>query len=315
MSVCCIGELLIDFICKDINQTLVKGINFEKKAGGAPANVAATVSKLGGEAVFIGKVGTDPFGDFLKITLNEVGVNTEGIVQSRDKATTFAFVSLQDNGERDFVFNRGADEELDIQEIDINSVVKSKVVHFGSATALLGGKLFDTYTRVFNEVKESPSFISFDPNFRLDLWKGKETIFIDRCKIFIKEADLVKVSDEELRLLTGEKNFKGVSILHDLGARIITVTLAKKGTLVSVDKESVIIPSINVKALDTTGAGDAFIGAMLYKIASYANTKNIDFETIKKFVSFSNKVAALTCTKYGAISSLPTLEDVNSYKL
>ncbi|MGF7401171.1 carbohydrate kinase [Thermoanaerobacterium thermosaccharolyticum] len=313
----CIGELLIDFICSDINTTLSEGVNFVKKAGGAPANVSAAISKLGGNAYFAGKVGMDPFGLFLRDTLEAAGVNTSMLVFDNSKSTTLAFVSLKSDGERDFVFNRGADEHLSFEELDYEKLLSSKIVHFGSATALLGGRLKETYMKAINTAKDNGIFISFDPNYRVDLWKGRLDEFISASKKCIGYADFVKVSDEEIKIISGKDNIKdGVNEFHRLGAKIVAVTLGKEGTFVSNGVESAVVPSIEIKSIDSTGAGDAFVGAFLYKAAALNNLENLvsDFENIRNITSFANKVGAIVCTRLGAISSLPTLEEVEKYK-
>ncbi|EOD01117.1 carbohydrate kinase family protein [Caldisalinibacter kiritimatiensis] len=314
-NITCIGELLIDFICSDVNVDLIEGENFVKKAGGAPANVTAAISKLGGKASFIGKVGNDPFGKFLKKTLDDVNVDTSMLVLDDEHNTTLAFVSLKSDGERDFVFNRGADEYLTYDELDQDKLRDSKIVHFGSATGLLGGNLKETYLKAIKLCKEEGIFISFDPNYRGDLWKGRKEEFIDITKKCMEYADFVKVSDEELKIITGEEKLEdGVKGLHDLGAKIVTVTLGKDGTLVSNGIDMTTVKSIKIKSVDSTGAGDAFVGATLYRIAQLEAPKDLvkDFAKIKEIIAFSNKVGAITCTKLGAISSLPTLEEVES---
>lgn len=315
-NIMCIGELLIDFICQDIEVDLIKGENFLKKAGGAPANVAAAISKLGGESSFIGKVGKDPFGIFLKKTLEDVNVDTSMLILDENYNTTLAFVSLKHDGERDFVFNRGADELLKYDELNEDKIINSKVIHFGSATALLGGALKDTYLKVMKLAKRKDIFISFDPNYRFDLWKERKEEFIQNCRESIKYADFVKVSDEELKLITGEDDIKeGVKVLHKLGAGLVVVTLGKEGTFISNGSKMEIVKSISVKSIDATGAGDAFVGAVLYKIAQLNWPKELvsDYAALKEIALFANKVGALTCTKLGAIASLPTLEEVEQY--
>src|SRR3954462_13510366 len=153
-SVICIGELLIDFFCKDIGIDLVEGKNFEKQAGGAPANVSAAIVKLGGSALFSGKVGNDPFGYFLKNTLDEVKVDTSMLVLDDEHPTTLAFVSLKANGERDFVFNRGADAYLTENDLDKKRIREAGILHFGSATALLAEPFQSTYLNVIQAAKE-----------------------------------------------------------------------------------------------------------------------------------------------------------------
>lgn len=312
-SILCVGELLIDFICSDIDVSLIDGVNFVKKAGGAPANVGAAITKLGGCATFAGKVGNDPFGVFLKNTLEEVGVDTSMLIYDKAINTTFAYVSIKSDGERDFVFNRGADVNLKYEELDLDKIVQSKIIHFGSATAMLGGNLKDTYFKVMELAKKEGIFISFDPNYRVDLWKNRINEFTQISTECLKYADFVKVSDEELEIISGKDSIEdGIKEFHKLGAKIVAVTLGKEGTLISNGEESAIVGSIKIKSIDSTGAGDAFVGATLYKIAQIDNPKTLieNFEQIKDIIEFANKVGAIVCTKLGAIAALPTLKEV-----
>ena len=315
-KILCIGELLIDFICSDIGVNLDEGVNFVKKAGGAPANVAVTINRLGGESYFAGKVGADAFGKFLKNLLIENGVNASMLIEDKYTNTTLAFVSLKSNGERDFIFNRGADELHKYEELNEEEVNNCNIVHFGSATALLGGPSKDTYIKVMKLSKDRNKFISFDPNYRVDLWKGRVEEFIEISRQCIETADLLKVSDEELRLISGEETLdKGLEVLHRIGAKVIAVTLGKEGTLISNSTSSKIIESIKIKSIDSTGAGDAFIGAFLYKLGELQAPKLVigDFDTLESITTFANKVGAVVCTRLGAISSIPTLAELNNY--
>ncbi|RDW18838.1 carbohydrate kinase family protein [Oceanobacillus chungangensis] len=316
-SVVCIGELLIDFFCKDTGDNLVDGKIFEKQAGGAPANVCATIVKLGGTALFSGKVGNDPFGRFLKNTLEEKNVDTSMLILDDVNPTTFAFVSLMQNGERDFVFNRGADAFLKEEELDKEKLKEAAILHFGSATALLDGPFQTTYLNTMKSAKKNEIFVSFDPNYRSDLWKGKKSNFIELAKQGIAIADFVKVSHEELEIITSAADLdSGIEHLHQMGASLIAVTLGKEGTMISTmisnNYKQEIIPSIKVDSIDTTGAGDAFVGAMLYQLAKEEAIKKVlvDFNKIKKITYISNKVGAIVCTRVGAISAIPTLDEV-----
>lgn len=314
----CIGELLIDFICSDINVGLDYGSNFVKKAGGAPANVAVAISKLGGNALFAGKVGKDAFGKFLIDMLKENGVDTSMIVEDDNSNTTLAFVSLKSNGERDFIFNRGADELYNSKEFNEKEIDNCSIMHFGSATAMLGGPSKETYIKVMKLSKAKEKFISFDPNYRSDLWRGRIDEFIETSKQCIPYADFVKVSDEELKIIAKEENVdKALEILHDLGAGVVAVTLGKEGTLISSGVLSKIVRSIKVKSIDSTGAGDAFVGALLYKLSQFDNPKLAinDLKELIRITEFANKVGAIVCTKLGAISSIPTLSEVNTFNL
>lgn len=311
-SVLCIGELLIDFFCKDVGISLAEGRNFEKQAGGAPANVCAAIVKLGGKALFAGKVGNDLFGQFLKKTLDDMKVDTSLLVMDQDHPTTVAFVSLKHNGERDFIFTRGADAFLSEEDLDQAQIMKNSIFHFGSATALLDKPFQSTYLNLMQNAKEEGKLISFDPNFRSDLWKGRVNHFIDLAKQGISTADFVKVSDEELRIISGTEDLiEGMKVLHQIGAKVIAVTLGKEGTMISNGRDFERVPSITVTSVDSTGAGDAFVGATLYQLAKAENPNTLleDFNEIKKIIALSNKVGALACTKVGAISSLPTEEE------
>ncbi|WP_338787131.1 carbohydrate kinase [Metabacillus sp. FJAT-53654] len=313
-SVICIGELLIDFFCTDVNIDLVDGQSFEKQAGGAPANVCATIVKLGGNAKFCGKVGNDPFGHFLKKTLDDLNVDTSMIVLDKEHPTTLAFVSLKADGERDFVFNRGADAFLSEDELDKKKLEESNILHFGSATALLEDPFQSTYLNAMRKAKEADKFISFDPNFRKDLWPDRIQTFIDLAKEGIALADFVKVSDDELRIITGMNDIKqGILSLHNLGAKVIAVTLGKEGTFISNGENTEIVPSIKVNSIDSTGAGDAFVGATLFQLAKAGDPKNTleDFEHLKQVITFSNRVGAMVCMKVGAIAAIPNIEEVS----
>lgn len=305
----CIGELLIDFIGKDKNKALSKTVNFEKKAGGAPANVAAAVCKLGGEAYFLGQVGKDSFGKFLIETLKEVNINVE--MTKMEGYTTLAFVSIDENGERDFEFHRGSDGDYSFSSIDLSKMSNKDIIHFGSATGFLEGELKNTYYKLLDYAKENNIFVSFDPNYRDALITAdKLEGFIEDCKKFIKESDFIKLSDEEIRLITSEENIEtAVKKIHEIGAKIVAVTLGSKGTLIS-NGSGEIVPSIKIKQVDSTGAGDAFVGAVLKQVAELEDKKNISFDKWKEIVAYANKVGAITCTNYGAIASMPTAEEI-----
>lgn len=312
-SVFCIGELLIDFFCKDVDVDLVAGKHFEKQAGGAPANVSATVVKLGGRSLFCGKVGRDPFGTFLKNTVQETGVDTSMVVLDDEHPTTLAFVSLKGDGERDFTFNRGADAHLRETDIDKTRLDECGILHFGSATALLSNPFRTAYLQTMKWGKEAGRFISFDPNYRKDLWTGNDHDFISHAMEGIQLADFVKVSEDELYIITNKNDVSdGTRELHKMGAKVVAVTLGSQGTLISNGSLQETIPSIEITSIDSTGAGDAFVGATLYQLAQQQNIVEAceDFEVLKQVIDFSNRVGALVCTKIGAISALPSLEEL-----
>ncbi|MEG7833184.1 carbohydrate kinase family protein [Bacillus cereus] len=310
-NVFCIGELLIDFVCRNTNVSLVNGSDFEKKAGGAPANVAAAITKLGGHATFMGQVGNDPFGEFLEQTLQRAQVDTSMLI--KDKQTTLAFVSIDQDGERDFTFMRGADGEYQFNSIDLSKIQTNDLIHFGSATALLSSPLKETYFQLLQYAKDKGHFISFDPNYRSALITNTEQ-FSQDCLTFIKHAHFVKVSQEEATMLSKESDLQQAALkLLNYGAKVVAITLGKDGTLLATNEGQTIVSSISIQQVDTTGAGDAFVGAMLYQIAQSEHTLSYYFKDLTAFISFANKVGAITCTNYGAIASLPSLTDIKAY--
>ena len=310
-TVYCIGELLIDFVAEKQGSDLSKALEFTKKAGGAPANVACAIAKLGGKSNFIGCVGNDPFGSFLLKILEDNHVDIS-YTQYSKAFTTLAFVSLAENGERDFVFSRGADKELEYNPA-IKKDFKENIIHLGAATALLGGNLEKAYGRYFFDALTQNTFISFDPNFRSDLWRNEEEIFIKKCMPFIQKSHLCKFSMKEAQLLSRKLDLnEACDVLHEVGAQIITITLGSKGTLVSTTEKKEMVASIPINPIDTTGAGDAFIGCLLQQITTLQRPHDIlaDTELLLKMVANANKAGAITSTGYGAIPSLPTRDMV-----
>ncbi|MFW2503798.1 carbohydrate kinase family protein [Clostridium diolis] len=310
-NIFCIGELLIDMVCVD-NKGLKDGEKFEKKAGGAPANVAACISKLDGNAYFLGQVGDDYFGKHLIELLKDLNINTEMAVEKG--STTIALVGIDANGERNFDFLRGSDGEYSFNNINLSKIADSDIIHFGSATGFLEGQLKKTYFKLLEYAKSNNIYISFDPNYRDALiTPDKLEMFVEDSIKFIRESDFTKLSDEELFLLTKEKDITtGVNKLHELGVKVVTITLGSKGTYLSVGGQNGIIPSIKIKQVDSTGAGDAFVGAVLKQVSDIENKQNISFEEWKDIITFANKVGAITCTNYGAIASMPILSEVRN---
>jgi fructokinase len=312
MNVICVGEMLIDFVCTDTNMGLVKGVKYLKKSGGAPANVAACIAKLGGSAVLVGAVGNDPFGEFLIQEVKSYQVNTDHVA-TLQLSTTFAFVSLADDGEREFAFNRGADEQLTLDNAAIKSLSHDSILHLGSATALLGGKLGESYLQLAKVAKSKGNLICFDPNFRIDLWKNREDDFRQACVPYFKMADIVKVSDEELILLSKQESMEtGCQYFHDLGVKVVLVTLGGDGCLISQNGQQLRVPAYEINAVDTTGAGDSFIGAILFKMSQAPLGVDLYQHDIYDFVAFAGKVSGLVCSKIGAMSALPTLHEVEA---
>jgi fructokinase len=313
-KVFCIGEALIDFVAENQGSYLPNAREFTKKAGGAPANVACAIAKLGGESSFIGCVGEDPFGTFLLNTMRDTGVDISLVQRSRT-FTTLAFVSIAEDGERDFVFSRGADRELSYKA-SVRAGFGGNILHLGAATALLGGKLEEAYGHYLFDGLSEGAFICFDPNFRPDLWKNKEALFIKKCMPFIEKSDLCKFSLEEAQLLSGKQELEeACTMLHGIGAKMIVVTLGAEGTFVSAAAGRFTVPSVKIKPVDTTGAGDAFIGCLLYQIAGLGEPGVLfeDKSLIRGMVGMANRAGAYTATNFGAIESLPGIAQLESF--
>jgi fructokinase len=255
-KILCIGEALIDMICTDRGKSLADGQHFLKKPGGAPTNVAAAVAALGGTVELVAKVGADAFGRQLIGVMEAFGVSTRWMVVDEAHFTTFAFVSLMEDGERDFVFNRGADGELTVQEVDSVDLSTVGIVHFGSATGFLPGPLQAAYYGLLQKALRQDILISFDPNYRQLLFRDNLRSFIDHSWNFLDCCHFFKVSDEEALLITGCATLKdAASVLQEKTKAVFAITLGKDGTLLRVGNHTEVVASIPVKPVDTTGRG------------------------------------------------------------
>ena len=312
MKVLCIGEALIDMICTDVNVSLSSGQHFLKKAGGAPANVAAAIAALGGEVTMAAKVGDDPFGQHLIELLETMGVDTSLMIKDPAHFTTFAFVSLMNDGERDFYFNRGADKELTISDLAGLHLNEYGIVHFGSATAFLPGPLQSTYLELLAKAKQAGCLISFDPNYRHLLFQNNSAYFIQQCGAFIESCDFFKLSDEEALLITGTDTVSlAAAALRKKTNAVFTITLGKEGTMLCMGDTLEIIKSIPIQAVDATGAGDAFVGAVLYQLnkKSVKDINLVSIEDWKTIITNANKAGARTCEYMGAMEAFKHLNN------
>lgn len=306
----CIGEALIDMICTDKGASLSEGNHFLKKAGGAPMNVAAAIAALGGKVSVAAKVGNDPFGKHLVEVLNEFNVDTTHIITSSSHFTTFAFVSLMENGERDFYFNRGADGMLNDEEVSVIDVNQFSIAHFGSATGFLPGPLQEAYQNLLHRVKQNGLFISFDPNYRQLLFGDNQPEFIRRSWAFIRSSDFVKVSDEEAMMITASSTTEeAMQNFFAESNAVFAITIGKEGTLLGCKGKIILVPSIEINPIDTTGAGDAFVGAVLYQLSEY-NTEEIRSLQEQQWINIfknANKAGARTCEFMGAMEAFKHL--------
>jgi fructokinase len=311
-KILCIGEALIDMICTDKGKSLSDGQNFLKKPGGAPTNVAAAIAALGGRVEMAAKVGIDPFGKHLIDVMQSFGVSTQWVLQDENHFTTFAFVSLMENGERDFYFNRGADGQLSKEDIQNINLDEFSIIHFGSATGFLPGPLQEAYTYLLRKANEKNIFVSFDPNYRHLLFQNNTQSFIDQSWHFLTHCSFFKVSDEEALLLTGCSTIKdAAAMLLEKTSAVFAITLGKDGTMLCLNGETQIVGSIPVNPVDTTGAGDAFVGAILYQLCFKPLNNDIHFsdEFWKTIIYNGNKAGARTCEYLGAMEAFKHLNN------
>ncbi|WP_339314415.1 PfkB family carbohydrate kinase [Paenibacillus sp. FSL M7-0896] len=312
LDVIAIGEVLIDFT--PAGQTAGGNGLFECNPGGAPANVAAALSRLGARSALISKVGEDPFGSLLQNALHNSGVDVTGVSVTNEASTTLAFVHLDDQGDRSFSFIRkpGADTFLHAQDVSLGQIEACQVLHFGSLSMTHEPARTATRTAV-RRAKEAGVLLSFDPNIRFALWESKEEA---RQNILwgMNFADVLKISEEELAFVTGSSDLeKGVQELqqqYDIG--LLVVTLAEKGCYYRLAGQDGYVPGFKVKAIDTTGAGDAFLGCLLYKLLeSGSSLQELTNQQITSMLIFSNAGGALVTTRKGALGSMPTTEEIN----
>lgn len=309
------GEALIDFIPNEKGVALKDVTSFEKAPGGAPANVAATVSKLGGKSAFIGKVGEDPFGEFLIDVLKDVKVNTEYVKKTNKANTALAFVSLKSDGNREFSFYRNPSADMLLREDEINETwfVKGDILHFCSVD-LIEAPVKYAHVKAIDSVIKKVGIVSFDPNVRLALWDNANNCRKTILK-FLPKAHILKISDEELQFITNiESEKEAIDFLFQGNIKIVIYTKGSGGAALFTKNMKVEIDGLKINVADTTGAGDAFIGAVLYQIINKnINLDEITKEAAEKLLEFANTVAAITCMKKGAISALPTIDEVHDF--
>lgn len=313
MKVTALGELLIDYT--SFGRSPENMELFEQNAGGAPANVLVCLAKFGIETAFIGKVGKDLQGKFLKDTLNHYGVVTDFLQEDPDFFTTLAFVSLDEDGERKFSFARqhGADIHLKKEEIPLELLKNTNVFHFGSLSLCQDPAREATYFAL-EQAKAAGAVISYDPNYREKLWKNVD-IATEEMRKPLKFVDICKISLEECFLLTGESDpEKAARVLSEKGISLVAVTLGEKGTLLQKGEESAYISGfIPKKVVDTTGAGDSFWGGFLFQYLSLGKQlQSLTLEEAVRFCHFGNAVASLNIEKHGAMKAMPSLTQVES---
>ena len=298
-----LGEILIDFTPsgKDSAGDLI----FARKAGGAPVNLLATVSKFGGKTAFIGKAGNDMFGSFLRETLKEAGISDEGLVTDNVHNTTLAFVALNKEGDRDFSFYRhfGADVFLEKKDIHADMIKNSAVFHFGSLS-LTAEPARSATEYALDTAKKAGCLITYDPNYREPLWADKQTA-INRMKLPLDKVDILKIAREELFMLFGENEESAIKAAFSYGVKILLVTDGARGAALYGNNMRIALPAEKVNTVDTTGAGDIFFGTFLSEwIKNKSTLETITPEAAKRYLEKAIHVAGKSTEKYGAIAAI-----------
>jgi len=309
-DVVALGELLIDFTPAGLSEN--GNVLFERNPGGAPANVVALLAKLGKKTGFIGKVGDDEFGRFLHQVLQEKGISPEGLVLDAKEQTTLAFVHLQPDGERSFSFYRkpGADTRLRSDEID-PGMLDTRIFHFGSLS-LTAEPARSATKEALSILQDRDVLISYDPNLRPLLWQSLDEARREMLDV-MPRADIVKMSSEELEFLTGSKHLEEASqqLQETYGLKMLLVTMGKKGCYYRLGDLCGHMPGFKVRSIDATGAGDAFLGAILFQILRHnKDLAEWTAEDLARSVRFANATGALVTTKKGAIPAMPNLNEI-----
>ena len=310
----CIGELLIDFVSTTPDVALAEAPGFVKAPGGAPANVAVGLAKLGVDAGFIGKVGADAFGDFLREVLQQNGVDTAYLIAGETSRTTLAFVATRSDGMKDITFYRhpGADIQLAPDEIDIGYIQSAELFHYGSVS-LSHSPSREATLHAIRSAKASGARLSYDPNLRLMLWDDAAN-----AKRWIWEvmpyADVVKISDEEWEFVTGDADFEqGIERILGRGVKLLVVTLGERGCYYTNGFANGFVDGFTVDVVDTLGAGDAFVAAMLAQLRQYMDLTALEQKQLDPIMRYANAAGALATQKVGVIPSLPTPSEIENF--
>ncbi|KAE8022204.1 hypothetical protein FH972_008028 [Carpinus fangiana] len=310
-SIVAFGEMLIDFVPDTSGVSLAESTGFLKAPGGAPANVACAITKLGGSSAFIGKLGDDEFGHMLVDILKKNKVNTDGVCIDPHARTALAFVTLRNDGEREFMFyrNPSADMLLKESELKMDLIKEAKIFHYGSIS-LISEPCRSAHMAAMKAAKEAGILLSYDPNVRLPLWPSPEAAR-DGIKSIWNQADFIKVSDDEVQFLTqgdAENEDVVMSLWHD-NLKLLLVTDGEKGCRYFTKEFKGRVSGFSVKTVDTTGAGDAFVGALLVSMAK--DTDAIFHAKLREALTFANACGAICTTKKGAIPALPSTSDAH----
>ncbi len=299
----CIGEILVDLIGNKNKQT----VTYESFAGGAPFNVACGIAKFGGKVGFIGNVGVDLMGKFLKKFASTISFSNLCLTEDSKHNTTLAFVANDEDGERHFSFYRHNTADFHIPKTSLAQLKKANIVHLGSLmlSEPKGRKLAD---QIIQTVKDNHQLLSFDVNFRDDLFVNQKTA-IEIYQSYACLADFLKLSQDELTLFTQDANYEEGLKKIARPNQTIFLTLGKEGSVFFRNNRLIKESSIVVKSFDTTGAGDAFYAGVLANL-DQKDIRSLSDWQIKQLLRFGNISGALTTTKKGAIDALPTYQEI-----
>lgn len=301
------GEMLIDFVPSVSGVSLAEASVFKKAPGGAPANVAVAIAKFGGFSAFIGKVGEDEFGLHLVDILKQNGVLDRGICYDKNARTALAFVTLRHDGEREFMFyrNPSADMLLTKSELDVDLIRRARIFHYGSIS-LISEPCRSAHLEAMKIAKHAGAFLSYDPNLRLPLWPSPEEARKGILSIWDK-ADLIKINEDEAAFLTNGADYENDEVVMSLwhpGLKLLLLTEGEKGCRYYTKAFRGRVSSVPVKTVDTTGAGDAYVGAFLTELVKDMSLLQNE-QRLRKVLRFANFVGAITTTEKGAIPALP----------
>jgi len=315
MDIVCLGEVLIDMFATEMGKKMTEVESFTPKPGGAPANVAVAARRLGAETAFIGKVGDDLFGYHLENVLQNEGVQTHGMRFDQYARTTMAFIAKPDENTAEFVFyrNPGADTQLKTEELDLELIRSTKCLHFGSLS--LNEEPSRSATLHAIEVARSENaLISFDVNYRPSLWENHMQAY-DTVMSVVPHANLLKVNETELELLTGSEQLETApEKLLDLGPELIIVTLGSKGSYFRIKEGGNFIDAFKVNTVDAVGCGDAFIAGLLTQLLKSQNWREyLTIDQMQSVLKYANAVGAITALTLGVIPALPYANQVEEF--
>lgn len=308
-DVTAMGEMLIDFT---LNGQSEQGNHlFEACPGGAPCNVLAMLNKLGRKTAFIGKVGEDQFGRLLKGTIDELGIETKGLILDKEIHTTLAFVHTFPDGDREFSFYRkpGADMMLTEDEVDYDLIRQSRIFHFGTLS-MTDEPVRSATKKALEVAKEAGCLITFDPNLRPPLWNSLDEAK-KQMEYGFQYCDMLKISDNEIQFVSGKEDYdEGIRYLQDkYNIPLIFLTMGKDGSRAYYKDMRVERKGFQVKAIETTGAGDTFCGCSIHGLLTHG-LEGLTEENLGDMLTYANAGAALITMKKGAIRSMPEPENI-----